>query len=65
MVKFAPKKNEKDIISLRIPANLLEIVDTKATVYGISRNAFINQCILFALENMEDTHDIQKREATL
>ena len=58
MEKFIPKKNEKDIISVRLPAQLLETLDTKAAAYGISRNELINQCIKFALENMEDRSDL-------
>ena len=49
---FLPKKIEKDVISVRIPAEMLAELDTKAAAYDISRNELINQCIKFALENM-------------
>ncbi len=55
--KFLPKKHEKEVISMRIPTDILEELDTKAASFGISRNEFINQCIRFALDNMADTHD--------
>ena len=55
MSKFLPKKPEKDVISMRIPTNILEKLDKKAADYEISRNELINQCIVFALENMDDT----------
>ena len=55
MEKFLPKKHEKEVISMRIPTDILEELDTKAVAYGISRNEFINQCIRFALANMEDS----------
>jgi len=55
MNKFLPKKPEKDVISMRIPTNILEKLDKKAADYEISRNELINQCIIFALENMDDT----------
>jgi metal-responsive CopG/Arc/MetJ family transcriptional regulator len=56
MNKFLPKKPEKDVISMRIPTNILEKLDKKAADYEISRNELINQCITFALDNMDDTN---------
>lgn len=55
MEKFLPKKNEKEVISMRIPVEVLNELDAKAAAFNISRNEFINQCILFALSNMEET----------
>ena len=55
MNKFLPKKPEKEVISMRIPADILEKLDKKAADFEISRNELINQCITFALENMADT----------
>ena len=55
MEKFLPKKHEKEVISMRIPTDILEELDANAVAYGISRNEFINQCIRFALANMEDS----------
>ena len=56
MEKFLPRKIEKDVISMRIPHDVLEILDQKAYDAGISRNELINQCITFALTHMnEDT----------
>ena len=54
MEKFIPRKPEKEVISMRIPATLLAQVDTKSAACQISRNEFINQCICFALAHMED-----------
>lgn len=54
--KFLPKKTEKEVISMRISAEVLEKLDAKAAEYGISRNELINQCISFALANLEDSH---------
>lgn len=53
MAKFVPKKFEKEIISMRIPTEVLEEIDRKAAHIKISRNEFINQCISFALANMQ------------
>ena len=51
---FLPQKQDKEVISIRIPSNVLKTVDEKASEVDISRNEFINQCILFALRNMAD-----------
>lgn len=45
---------EKEVISMRISTDTLQILDDKAAEIGISRNELINQMILFALANMED-----------
>lgn len=52
--KFVPKRMDKEIISIRLPIETLEIIDAKAAEIGISRNQFLNQCIDYALSNMED-----------
>lgn len=57
MAKFIPKKQEKEVISMRISSEVLAEIDAKAASIDISRNEFINQCISFALANME-TDDI-------
>ena len=54
MEKFVPKKDEKDVIPLRISLSLLEIIDRKAAAIDISRNQFVIQCIEYALANMDD-----------
>lgn len=53
MEKFIPKRQEKEVISMRIPIELLREIDRQAGMINISRNEFINQCITFALDNME------------
>lgn len=40
---------------MRISTDTLKIVDEKADSIGISRNELINQMILYALDNMDDT----------
>lgn len=53
---FQPYKNnllnDKIVISVRIRSDVLEEIDRLATEIGISRCEFINQCILFALDNL-------------
>lgn len=51
MAKFIAYKPEKEVISMRISSDTLQILDDKAASIGISRNELINQMILFALEN--------------
>ena len=53
MEKFVPRKPEKEVISMRIPTEVLEQISAEADACDISRNEFINQCIAFALRHME------------
>lgn len=54
MEKFLPKKADKEVTTIRIPKNVLDMIDMKSATYGISRNEFINQCVLYALKNMDE-----------
>lgn len=56
MKKFIAHKPEKEVISMRIPAELLQTIDDKAAKIGISRNELINQMIQYALENMDESN---------
>ena len=53
MEKFIARKPEKEVISMRIPVDVLKTVDDKAAEIGISRNELINQMIQYALNNMD------------
>lgn len=55
MEKFKPSKinTEKVVISIRIDINTLEEIDKEAAKIEISRNELINQCIDFALSNID------------
>lgn len=55
MEKFSPKKADKEVTTIRIPSDVLEVIDRKSGKYKMSRNEFINQCILYALRNMDDS----------
>lgn len=57
MAKFVARKQEKEVISMRISVDMLEKVDLKAAEAEISRNEFLIQAIQFALSNMEDTSE--------
>lgn len=54
--KFSPKKADREVTTIRIPKDILDVIDMKSAAYDISRNEFINQCILYALKNMEDNN---------
>lgn len=55
MPKFVARKPEKEVISMRIDSETLKDIDIKAAAIGISRNELINQMIVYALSNMEDS----------
>ncbi len=54
MTIFMPRKPEKEVISIRLPVDLLKEIDKIAAKADISRNEFINQCILFAIDHIQD-----------
>lgn len=57
MTKFQPtkkiNKNEKVVISMRLNIDKLERIDKLAAKIDISRNQLIDQCIEYALSNLE------------
>lgn len=53
MTKFVPQKQDKEVISIRLTSDLLKSIDENAGKADISRNEFINQCIIFALDHIE------------
>ena len=61
MSVFVPKKTDKEVISIRLPSKLLGEVDTHAAKADISRNEFINQCIIFALQNIKKNITLEQR----
>lgn len=54
---FIPQKLDKEVISIRMPADLLKEVDASAARSDISRNEFINQCIVFAMKHLKENTD--------
>lgn len=59
MPKFVARKPEKEVISMRIDSDLLKNIDGKAAAVGISRNELLNQMILYALSNMDDSAETE------
>ena len=54
MSQFIPKLYKKETISMRIEKDKLEKIDLLAASAEMSRNAFLNQCIDYALENQKN-----------
>lgn len=44
----------EEVISIRISVDLMQQLDKCAAQADISRNELINQCIVFALDHMDD-----------
>ena len=59
MPKFVARKPEKEVISMRIDSDLLKNIDGKAAAVGISRTELLNQMILYALSNMDDSDETE------
>lgn len=57
MNTFQPSKrsisNEKVVVSVRMDINRINKIDEIASRIDISRNEFINQCVEYALTNLE------------
>ena len=54
MDSFIPKKSDKEVISVRLSGQLLKSIDDFAGKYDLSRNEFINQCLTFAIEHIDN-----------
>ncbi len=52
MSDFIPKTYKKDPITIRVDFETLAQIDEYANQYNISRSAFINQCIQYAMKHM-------------
>lgn len=53
MIKFQPSKSEKVVISIRLENYKLDEIDKIASKIDISRNELINQCLDYAINNLE------------
>lgn len=53
MIKFQLAKSEKVVISIWIENYKLEEIDKIASKIDISRNELINQCLDYAINNLE------------
>ncbi len=53
MDNFMPKPYKKDPVTIRIDIEKLARIDELARQYNTNRSEFINRCIDFAMENIE------------
>lgn len=53
MKKFIPTKSEKIVISIRMENEKIDKIDEIANKIDISRNELINQCLNYALDNLD------------
>lgn len=53
MIKFQPLKSENVVISIRLEDYKVQEIDKIASKIDISRNELINQCLDYALNNLE------------
>ena len=60
---FIPKLYKKEPPTIRLTPEKLESIDKYAAVYKVSRSEFLNQCIDFALEHIQDMPADQKNSA--
>ena len=59
-MKFKPRNGEKEIISFRIPTDLLKRIDKTASDNSLSRNELMIQCIEYALDNIDADEPAKK-----
>lgn len=57
-----PLNNDKLVISVRMDINRVNEIDKIASKIDISRNELINQCIEYALNNLEFKDNRDKKE---
>ncbi len=55
MSNFIPKRYKKEQTTIRIDIEKMKRLDALAASYNMSRNEFINQCIDYALEQMDSS----------
>ena len=52
MSEFIPKPYKKEPITIRMSLEKIEQIDRLSGEFHLSRSAFINQCIDYAMEHM-------------
>ena len=57
MKNFIPKAYQKEQITVRLNVAAIEKIDKIASQLNLSRSELINQCVEFALANMNEKKD--------
>lgn len=60
MKAFYPKPYESEPITVRVNTEKLRKIDRLAAEYKVSRSAFVNQCIDYAMEHMDMENEDDK-----
>ena len=60
MANFIPKPYKTEQVTIRLPLELLAQVDEVANKYDLSRSAFINQCVEYALNELAEPEQEQE-----
>jgi metal-responsive CopG/Arc/MetJ family transcriptional regulator len=55
--KFIPRIPDKTVISIRLDDELIDKIGALSKKQKMSRNEFIKQCIIFALERIDDNEN--------
>lgn len=55
MATFLPKPYKRQQVTIRLSSENLQKVDEYAELWGITRSEFIDQCVTFALANMDES----------
>ena len=50
-------RGDSSVVSVRLPNELIEQIDTVAEQTGRTRNEIIQKCLAFSIENIEVTND--------
>lgn len=61
MANFIPKPYKTEQVTIRLPLDRLSMVDDLAGRFNLSRSAFINQCVEYALDNFQEM-EIRKED---
>ena len=60
MPAFIPKQYKKEPITIRIDVDKLNKIDEKANTFNMSRSEFINQCIDYAMEHVQEPFSVKE-----
>jgi len=56
--KFIPKIPDRSVISIRLENELIANIDELSKNKKMSRNELIKQCIVFALQRLDEKSDV-------
>ena len=57
--KFIPKIPDRTVISIRLENTLIEQIEGLSKKQKMSRNEFIKQCIVFAIQRIDEKINVE------